>query len=378
MSKTGTDLVKHLGELAFATRLKRLADNLQADVGRVYREMEVEFEPKWFTMLYALYHNQTMSVVELSTLLRLTHPAIIQFAEQMQERKLLTQIRDKNDARKKMITLTEKGRKTFEKIEPVLHEIELANRDFLRESGTDLLGTIERMERLLDEKSMYRRVNERLNEVFRKDVRIVNYQPRLKQYFKTLNEEWLKKYFSVEPIDERVLNNPTKEVLNHGGEIFFAEYKDEVIGTVAVRKEGEHGYELMKMAVAEPYQSKGVGRLLLEKAIGFAREQKATFLELDTSRKLEKALKLYEDVGFKISDELPSHNYERCTIKMRLDLNSILSAILVTGGAGIMMWWTLKFVLINSATYSTIPLKHFIPGGFWINGLLDLVMKLVS
>lgn len=369
--------MKHLGELAFATRLKRLAENLQADVGRVYKEMEVEFEPKWFTMLYALYHNQTMSVVELSALLRLTHPAIIQFAEQMQERKLLTQIRDKNDARKKIITLTEKGRRTFEKIEPVLHEIELANRDFLRETGTDMLGTVERMEKMLEEKSMYRRVNERMNEVFRKEVRIVNYQPRLKQYFKTLNEEWLKKYFTVEPVDERVLNNPSKEILNHGGEIFFAEYKDEVIGTVAVRKEGE-GYELMKMAVAEPYQSKGVGRLLMQKAIDFAKEQKASFIELDTSRKLEKALHLYEEVGFKVADDLPNATYERSTIKMRLDLNGVLAAILITTGAGLLMWWTLKFVMVSSGEYSTIPIKHFIPGGFWINGLLDGLMKIIS
>ena len=31
MSKTGTDLVKHLGELAFATRLKRLSESLFTD-----------------------------------------------------------------------------------------------------------------------------------------------------------------------------------------------------------------------------------------------------------------------------------------------------------------------------------------------------------
>ena len=122
MSKTGTDLIKHLGELAFATRLKRLAESLQADVGKIYREMNVDFEPKWFTMLYALYHNETMSVIELSNLLKLTHPAIIQFAEQMQEKKLVLFVKDKNDARRKLIQLTAKGKNIFEGIEPILHE----------------------------------------------------------------------------------------------------------------------------------------------------------------------------------------------------------------------------------------------------------------
>lgn len=374
MSKTGTDLVKHLGELAFATRLKRLAENLQADVGRVYKEMDVEFEPKWFTMLYALYHNSGMGVVELSTLLKLTHPAIIQFAEQMQERKLLSQTRDKHDARKKILTLTDKGRKTYEKIEPVLQEIETANRDFLRESGSDMLGNIERMERLLEERSMYQRVNQRLNEVFRRDVQIVPYQPRLKQYFRTLNEEWLKKFFTVEAIDEKVLANPAKEVITPGGQIFFAEYKGEVIGTCAVRKEHNNGYELLKMAVTEPYQSKGVGKMLVQKAIDFAREQKAAFIELDTSRKLEKAMGLYSQLGFRISDETPNENFERCTIKMRLDLNAVLTALLLSGMAGIIMWWTLKLMTINGLNYTNLPLHHFMPGD-WINGLVDRILQ---
>src|SRR4051812_16584973 len=236
MSKTGTDLIKHLGELAFATRLKRLAESLQADVGRIYREMNVDFEPKWFTMLYALYHNETMSVIELSNLLKLTHPAIIQFAEQMQEKKLVLFIKDKRDARKKLIQLSAKGKNIFEGIEPILHEIEIANREFLRESGADILGIVEKMERQLELKSMYKRGNERLAANFRKEVKLVGYSPKLKDDFKKLNVEWLKKYFSVEPVDEKVLDNPRKEILDKEGEIFFAIYKDEVVGTCAIKK----------------------------------------------------------------------------------------------------------------------------------------------
>lgn len=162
MSKPETDLVKDLGYLALATRLKRLAELLQADVGKIYREMNVDFEPKWFTMLYALYYNETMSVIELSNLLKLTHPAIIQFAEQMQKKKLVVFIKDKNDARRKLIQLTAKGKNIFVAIEPIFSQIEFANRELLHESGVDGLGIIERMEKLLEQKSMHRRVNERL------------------------------------------------------------------------------------------------------------------------------------------------------------------------------------------------------------------------
>lgn len=378
MSRTGTDLVKHLGELAFATRLKRLADSLQADVARIYREMDVDFEPKWFTMLYALYYNNTMSVIELSGLLGLTHPAIIQFAEQMQRKKLVTTVKDKADARKKLIQLTDKGRQTFMRIEPVLREIEMANRDLMVETGTNVLVTVEKLEQLLQTRNMYQRVKERLNRAFRSQVKILTYTPKLKRFFKELNEQWLEKYFKVEKIDLKILNNPVAEVIDHNGQIFFAEAGNAVIGTCAVKQTSAGTYELLKMAVADEYQSRGVGRMLAEEAIEFARKKKAKTIELDTSRKLEKAMGLYESLGFTISDETPNESYERCTIKMKMDLNTALIVGAVLSSMAVWGWWMIKLSEAGSSDIARVPLHQFLPGTFWINGLLDIVLKVMN
>lgn len=335
MSKTGKDLIKHLGELAFATRLKRLAESLQADIGKIYREMNIDFEPKWFTMLYALYHNNKMSIVELASLLGLSHPAIIQFAEQMHAKKIVVFLKDRKDARKKMIQLTAKGRNVFEGIEPVLTEIEIANRQFMRETGTDVLGLLEQMEKQLQLKSMYQRVNERLVKNFRKEVEIVVFKPELKKHFNLLNTEWLMRYFKIEPIDELILTNPEKEILRKDGEIFFAIYKNEVIGTCAVKRRTPASYELLKMAVTEKFQSQGVGKMLLEKAVDFVRGKKAKTLELDTSRKLQAAMKLYESYGFRVSDAAVNEAYERTTIKMVLDLTALLLLFMLVSAIAI-------------------------------------------
>lgn len=155
-----TDLIKHLGELALATRLKRLGESLQADVAKLYAARQIDFEPRWFTMLYALYHRPGMSIVEISDFLKLTHPAIIQFSQQMTKAGLLKVLKDKDDARRKLLYLTATGKKTFEKIEPVLSVIENANRRFLAETGTDVLELIEKMEQLLEDKDMYVRITE--------------------------------------------------------------------------------------------------------------------------------------------------------------------------------------------------------------------------
>lgn len=378
MSKTGTDLVKHLGELAFATRLKRLAESLRADVARIYRELNVDFEPKWFTMLYALHHNGTMSVIELSNLLGLTHPAIIQFGEQMQRKKLVSFVRDKADARKKLIQLTEKGETTFRRIEPVLREIEIANRELMQETGTNVLVTVERMEQLLQSRSMYQRVRSRINAAFREQIKIITYTPRLKQFFKKLNEEWLKKFFTVEKVDLKILDNPTSEIIAHNGQIFFAQAGTEIIGTCAVKQITPGTFELLKMAVTEEYQSRGVGRMLTEEAIAFAKKKKAKAIELDTSRKLDKALQLYESLGFKVTEKAPSENYTRTTIKMRLDLNTLFLVAAVVVGMAAWAWWMIKLSGLENGEVARVPFHHFLPGAYWINGLIDIVLKTVN
>ena len=42
-------------------------------------------------------------------------------------------------------------------------------------------------------------------------IKIVEYEERYRDDFKRLSYEWLEKYVSVEPEDEKILNNP-KEI----------------------------------------------------------------------------------------------------------------------------------------------------------------------
>ena len=66
-------------------------------------------------------------------------------------------------------------------------------------------------------------------------LRIISFDPTLRDEFRRLNVAWLERYFTVEPIDERVLGNPEAEILADGGEILFALLEGQVVGTVALR-----------------------------------------------------------------------------------------------------------------------------------------------
>ena len=90
--------------------------------------------------------------------------------------------------------------------------------------------------------------------------------------FKSLNVEWLEKFFKVEPIDERVLSNPKSEILDPGGFIVMAEIDSKVIGTFAYIKKGDLLYEFSKMAINPNQRGKGYGNIMMKYAISFAKK----------------------------------------------------------------------------------------------------------
>ena len=84
---------------------------------------------------------------------------------------------------------------------------------------------------------------------------------------------------------------------------------DLLIGTIAVRNistgENEKIAELKRMFVLKEYQGKGYGRLLLETAIAYSRENGFDKIFLDSRKELQTAIQLYLKSGFV---EIPAYN----------------------------------------------------------------------
>ena len=146
-------------------------------------------------------------------------------------------------------------------------------------------------------------------------VEIIPFTIALKEPIKTLNIEWLKKYFKVEPKDEIVLSNPQSEIIDKGGMIFYAQYNNAIIGTVSLIKIDNTTFELSKMAVTDGVQGLGIGKKLMEHCLAVAKENDIQKLILYSNRSLLPAIHLYEKFGFA---EVPLEDgiYERADIKM--------------------------------------------------------------
>lgn len=146
-------------------------------------------------------------------------------------------------------------------------------------------------------------------------VEIIPFSADLKESIKTLNIEWLKKYFKVEPKDELVLSNPQSEIIDKGGFIFYARYNNEIVGTISLLKIDNTTYELSKMAVTDSVQGLGVGKKMIEYCFDVAREKNIKRLFLYSNRSLLSAIHLYEKYGF-VEIPLEEGVYERADIKM--------------------------------------------------------------
>jgi N-acetylglutamate synthase-like GNAT family acetyltransferase len=149
-------------------------------------------------------------------------------------------------------------------------------------------------------------------------ISIVPYREEYKEYIKSLNYEWLEKYFAIEPIDVIQLSNPQEEILDKGGKIFFALDLDDdtVIGTASLLKVSNQEYELAKMAVTEKYQYTGIGKILMEHCIEEAKKLNAKKLILVSNTKLEAAIHVYRKYGF-VEIPLPKEiHYKRGNIMM--------------------------------------------------------------
>ena len=316
------DQITRLGELALATRLKRLGDRLQRDVSQVYRSLDFDFEARWFPLLRALADRSPQAVTELAQALGMTHPAVRQIAGPLLRRGLLREQTGSRDARRHLLALTPRGQLLAAQLAPVWREIQLANAEWLAEAGVDLLATLERLESSLDERSMEERVCERLKLPRPTRLRIVDYRPAYKKHFRALNESWLREFFTVEPSDARLLADPNGHIIRKGGRVLFALWDGEVAGTVALLRHGADAWELAKMAVNAPLRGRGIGRALAEAVLEIARGQGAVHLYLQTSPRLEAAMGLYRALGFRRvqNHPLPGDPYCRCTITMRLAL----------------------------------------------------------
>jgi ribosomal protein S18 acetylase RimI-like enzyme len=151
-------------------------------------------------------------------------------------------------------------------------------------------------------------------------MQIVDFRADLAGAFKALNEAWITQYFRLEPKDVEVLGDPQGKIIDGGGRIVFAIEDGGAIGCCALMALPDGGFEVAKMAVAESYKGRGLGRALMAACVERAQAAGAPRLYLETNSALAPALSLYRSFGFQQIQPATPSPYARADVVMELRL----------------------------------------------------------
>ncbi|HVU56282.1 MAG TPA: GNAT family N-acetyltransferase [Puia sp.] len=327
------DFYEKTGKMALGSRLRRLSEQVTEQAAGIYQLYEVDLQPKWFPVFYALSEGQEKSITDIAREIGHTHPSVSQIVREMVAKGYVVEKRGSKepdadvssgnkrpvDGRKNFVVLSEAGKKVHEKMQNQLEDVRAAIENAMKETQYDLWKAIGEWEFLLEQKSLLRRVQEEKKIRESSDVQIVDYTPAYARAFHDLNEEWITTWFKMEEEDHHALDHPKEHILDGGGHIYIALYKGEAVGACAIIKMKDGGYELAKMAVSPRAKGKGIGWLLGQACIGKARELGGTRVYLESNTRLKPAINLYHKLGFRKIAGLPSP-YERCDIQMELEL----------------------------------------------------------
>ena len=150
-----------------------------------------------------------------------------------------------------------------------------------------------------------------------KEIKIITYRPEYRDAFVALNRAWIERFFKIEASDINTFAHLDTYILGGGGQIFLAvDPQGRALGCCALIAHPERGcHELAKMAVDAHCQGRGIGRMLGEALISYAREHGVKELFLEGNTHLEASIALYRKLGFQ-EEPMDHPAYDRCDIMM--------------------------------------------------------------
>lgn len=311
------DILKDHPALFLGSRLKRLAEKMQADVAQITLEAGIEIHPSQYALLGTLDRYGPQTIGELTDCMALSQPAITRTVTKLSQAGLVAIDRLRKDQRHKTISLTQRGKKSLAISKSLVWPgVETAVKDLLAGMEEEFLAQIDNIEARLAEKSLIQRGEEKMQN----GLRIHEFSEATAPFFRSINTQWIEAMYNMEQADHDVLDHPQEKIIDKGGDILFVEAKGlGIVGACALNKTGEDQYELTKMGVLEAARGRNAGSYLLQAVIARAKQKGAKRLYLLSNKKSAAAVHLYEKLGFVHDEDIMQEfgkRYARCDVAM--------------------------------------------------------------
>lgn len=310
------DVLAELGPIFLGSRLKRLAERMQAGAARILADAGLPTQPSHMPLLTALDRGP-LPIGQLADAVGSSQPGVSRGIGQLVALGLVELARE-TDQRQRTASLTPAGEAAMARTKLLIWpRVEEAVNALTAGLSGPLLDQVAGIEAALAARPLDVRVADTDRDV----LTIRDYHDGLAADFHDINAEWIAGMFQLEQTDRDVLEQPRARIIDPGGAILFVEARGlGVIGTCALQKTGENSFELTKMGVRESARGLKAGEFLLAAVIARARAMEIDELYLLTNALCAPAIHLYEKIGFRHDAGIMARygaRYERCNVAMR-------------------------------------------------------------
>ena len=310
------DVIADMGPAFLGSRLKRLAERMQASATTAIAQSGLPLQPGHMAVLAALRAGP-MTIGQLASVIGISQPGVTRSVGQLVKLGITADVATA-DQRSRMVQLTEAGRKAAETASRDLWpRIGLAAEELMAGLTGSFIDQIAAIEAALDEAS----IADRAARMKPGGLILREFDDTLAHHFRDINAEWIAAMFTIEQTDREVLDDPRGRIIDGGGAILFVEAPGlGIVGACALQKTGPGSFELTKMGVREAARGLKAGEFLLDAVIRRAEMMGAETLYLLTSHRCAAAIHLYEKLGFAHDAEIMAaygSRYERCDVAMR-------------------------------------------------------------
>lgn len=311
------DLLAGFGVGFLGSRLKRLAERMQADAAEVARSLDLPVQPAQMSLLLTIRLHGPIAVGELAERLQLAQPTVTRALKPLEDEGFVEARRAKGDGRSKRLGLTAKGEALLVRIQTeLLPRIEPAAAELVEGLSGDFMQGLAKVEQRLADKSLLARIEA----AGPPTMWARDFSDDLAEAFYRINAEWIEDMFALEENDVALLSRPRELILDKGGVVLFAQTPElGVVGTCALMVSKDGWVELTKMGVLKSARGLKVGEFLLAKTLERAASLGMDRLYLLTNKKCAAAIHLYEKLGFVHDAEIMrtfGARYERCDVAM--------------------------------------------------------------
>ena len=256
---------KAAGGLILGTRLKRLSDRFLQEVGQIYQELEIEFEPSWFPVFFLLREKGSLSMTDIAAAMDVSHSAISQMISSLRKKELIQLVEDSQDARRKKVSLTQLGDNLLQKVTPIWHSMQLAM--------PTLWETEDRQTQFMEELGA---LEERLSQkVF--STKTLALVPEVDFEVKRWDTSKFDPAFEVFKGESEGRFHQLPE----GAQIWVTMTKGQVVGALAILPNSAAGLHLWQVFVQADYRRKGLATSMIKEALLALNTRPNTLLKVE-------------------------------------------------------------------------------------------------